>query len=43
MGNFFKEFWIWIVIPFVLVLGGLAALYFMASGEGNSDFIYNVF
>ena len=38
-----KEYWPWIVIPFVLVLGGLVALYFFAGDEGASPFQYNVF
>jgi len=44
MKEFFAEFWLWIVIPFVLVLGGLLFLYFWAgAGDGTSPFTYNVF
>ena len=43
MGKFFKEYWLWILIPFVLVIGGLGVLYFMSSGSTFSDFTYNVF
>ena len=43
MADFFKEYWLWIVLPFALVLGGLAVLYFMANDGGTNDFIYNVF
>ena len=43
MKDFFKEFWLWILVPFVLVLGGLAVLMMMV-GEGSvGDFVYNVF
>jgi hypothetical protein len=44
MKDFLAEFWLWIVIPFALVLGGLAFLYFWSGGgEGSSPFTYNVF
>ncbi len=44
MKNFLAEFWLWIVIPFALVLGCLAFLYFWAgAGDGASPFAYNVF
>jgi len=39
---FLRENWAWIVIPFVLVLGGLALLYLLASDEGASPFVYNM-
>ena len=41
MKAFLRENWAWIVIPFVLVLGGLTLLYFLASDEGASPFVYN--
>lgn len=45
MKNFLQEYWLWILIPFLLVLGGLAVLVFALNGEGegNGDFVYNVF
>ncbi len=43
MKAFLKEFWLWILIPFVLVIGGLILLYFLAGDEGASPFQYNVF
>jgi len=44
MKAFLKEYWLWILIPFVVVLGGLALLYFWAGGDqGSSPFQYNVF
>ena len=44
MKDFLAEFWLWIVIPFVLVIGGLAFLYFWAGGgDSASPFQYNVF
>ena len=43
MKEFLEEFWLWIAVPFVLVLVALAALYFMSSTDGPSPFSYNVF
>jgi len=44
MKEFFAEFWLWIVIPFALVLGALAFLYFWSGGgDSGSPFTYNVF
>ncbi len=44
MKSFLKEYWPWIVIPFALVLGGIAVLMFLLGGDdGSSPFIYNVF
>lgn len=43
MGNFFRENWPYIVVPFVLALVGVALLLFLA-GEGDSGlFIYDIF
>lgn len=42
--SFLAEYWLWIVIPFVLVFLGLVAIYFLAGGgDGASPFQYNVF
>ena len=43
MAKFFREYWLWILLPFVIVFGGLAALYFLAGGESTNDFVYPVF
>ena len=43
MKAFLKEYWLWILIPFVLVIGGLVAVYLLAGDEGASPFQYNVF
>ena len=43
MKDFLAEFWLWIVIPFVLVIGGLVVLYLMSGGDSSSPFVYNVF
>ena len=44
MKNFLREFWLWIVIPFALVIAGLLALWWIAgSGDGASPFQYNIF
>jgi len=41
--QFLKEYWVWILVPFLLVIGGLTALYLMSGGSSFSDFTYNVF
>jgi len=40
---FLKEYWLWIVIPFVVAIGGLTVLYLLSGGGSFSDFTYNVF
>lgn len=43
MIRFLKENWIWIVLPFVLVIGGLLAVFLMSGGDdGVSEFIYTL-
>ena len=41
--NFFKEFWLWILIPFVLVIGALLAFVAFSNDDAVSPFVYNVF
>ena len=43
MKNFFQEYWLYILVPFVLLTGLFATLWIMASGDGSGDFTYNVF
>ena len=43
MKDFLAEFWLWIAVPFVVVIGGLLLLYFLAGGDEASPFIYNLF
>ena len=40
--NFLKEYWLWILIPFVVVIGALIALYFLAGGDAVSPFQYKI-
>lgn len=42
MGTFLRENWLFIVLPIVLVMVGLAALV-LFGGESGSKFIYNLF
>jgi hypothetical protein len=42
MKAFVKEYWPWIVIPFVLVVGGIALLYFLMDDGGASPVVYNL-
>ncbi len=42
--KFLKEYWLWIVVPMLLVLAALAALLLLAQGDdAASPFQYNVF
>jgi hypothetical protein len=43
MKEFLKEYWLWIVIPFVLVLGGLALLVWLWGGQEASPFTYQIY
>jgi hypothetical protein len=43
MKNFLREYWLWIALPFVLVIGLLVAVWFFAGVGGASPFQYNVF
>jgi len=43
MSEFIKEYWLWILVPFVVVIGGIVALYMMSDGDSVSPFQYNVF
>jgi len=40
--DFLEEYWLWILIPFVVV-GGIAALLLVSGGGGASMFDYNIF
>lgn len=42
MMAFLKEFWLWILIPFVLVLALLLVL-LLFNKDGASPFVYNIF
>ena len=41
--DFIKEYWLWIVIPFVLVIGGLLLFVTLMDNDPVSPFQYNVF
>jgi hypothetical protein len=43
MKDFLKEYWLWIVIPFAMVLGGLLLAAWLWSGEDASPFVYNIY
>jgi hypothetical protein len=42
MGRFFKENWLWIVLPMVLAVAVIVFLVFCFEGEDVQPFIYNV-
>jgi hypothetical protein len=39
--TFLREYWPWIVVPVVLVVGLLALFVFLGGDEGASPFVYN--
>ena len=41
--QFFKEYWLWILIPFLLVIAAVGVLFFLGGSGEESDFVYNVF
>ena len=43
MKAFLKEYWLWILIPFVLVAGAIAVALLMMSNDGSSPFVYNIY
>jgi hypothetical protein len=43
MKSFLREYWLWILVPFVLVAVGLTVFIVLASQDSSSSpFIYNV-
>ncbi len=42
MGKFFKENWLYIVLPILLVVVGVVVLVFMAESDPASGFTYNL-
>ena len=43
MGRFLRENWLYVVVPIVLVVAGLGALFLLGGGNGASPFIYPIF
>jgi len=43
MKAFLKEYWLWILIPFVLVAGAITVALVMMSNDGASPFVYNIY
>ena len=44
MGSFWRENWIWIVAPLVLILVAVTVLVLSSRGDGeDAAFIYNIF
>ncbi len=44
MKEFLREFWLWILIPVLIVAGGILLLVFLSGGsDATSPFVYNVF
>ena len=43
MKTFLKEYWLWIVVPFALVVILCAVAWWLMGDEGSSPFVYNVY
>lgn len=43
MKNFLQEYWLYILIPFAVLIVVFAALWIMAGGGSLSEFTYQVF
>lgn len=43
MGKFWRENWLWIVTPVVLILLALAAVIVLGGDDPNARFDYNIF
>ena len=41
--DFLAEFWLWILIPAVLIGAGVVFLLYLSGGDSSSPFVYNVF
>ena len=44
MKTFLREYWLWILVPFMVVAVGLAVFFWVVSQDagGSSPFIYNL-
>jgi hypothetical protein len=43
MGSFLKEYWIWILAPFLLILLGVSMLILLEGDYGDGEFHYDLF
>ena len=43
MGRFFRENWVWIVAPIVVVMIVIAVIWFLTDDPGQSPFQYQAF
>jgi len=41
--SFLKEYWLWIVVPFVLVIGAILLFVMLTENDPVAPFQYNVF
>lgn len=42
MKAFLKEYWLWMVIPFAVVVVGLTLAYLLMDDGGASPFVYDI-
>lgn len=43
MKQFLQEYWLWILIPSLVVAAGIALLVFLGGSDSSSPFVYNIF
>ena len=43
MKDFLREYWLWILIPSLVVAVGILLLVVASSSDGSSPFVYNIF
>lgn len=44
IGSYLREYWLWILLPLVLILAGLAVLILMGTGgDQSAPFLYDLF
>jgi hypothetical protein len=41
--EFWREYWLWIVVPIVVVFAVVVGAMFLLGGDDTSPFIYNIF
>ncbi len=41
--GFLAENWIWLLLPFVIVVGGILAVMFLGGSQDDGAFVYNNF
>jgi hypothetical protein len=43
MKDFFAEYWLWILVPSLIVAAGIVLLVMASGSDSSSPFVYNIF